>query len=253
MKIKDIGKESEWYHYTYIYDYITLLIIGIISLCIYLNIIDTNQYLSESEIEAYKATPILNMEQKTPIFSMTLTFLVCYIPNMIVVLVIFIKRKYDFHDAHSASLGLVSAVAIIYIIQAPLAKFSLQPRPNWGSSSGVENVPRGFGYVSFPSGHTSVAFCTMVYLSMYIHGKMRIFEKRRIGAGQLHKIIIGFLPLVLAFSIGVARIRTHNHHPVDVLAGATLGTVVAYMMYITHFPYLTDKSCHQARNRKTGE
>jgi membrane-associated phospholipid phosphatase len=71
----------------------------------------------------------------------------------------------------------------------------------------------GGGY-SFPSGHTSAAFCTATSLSLY-------FPKWYVIA-----------PAYLwAASVGWARMYQGVHYPSDVLAGAIIGTGSAWLGY----------------------
>ncbi len=237
-------KDSTWFHYSYFYDWITLFILSLISLFIFIDIFDISQKMSDSELQAYENTPIYNLPPKDTIFSMTLTFFLCWIPITIVFLFVFFKNKFDFHDLHSAILGLLSAISIQYLIQAPLAKLTSFPRPNWGYSK--QDTAS-----SFPSGHSSVSFCGMYYLSLYIHGKLRTYENNKIGNNRLYMILLGYSPLIISFSVGIGRILSHNHHPLDVFVGAILGITTSNIFYYTHFPYLMDYHCHKAKNRKT--
>jgi membrane-associated phospholipid phosphatase len=65
--------------------------------------------------------------------------------------------------------------------------------------------------LSFPSGHTTTAFATAVLLMAFLPGRWR------------------WLPLVIAGAVGVARIYLGEHNPLDVVAGAMLGTALAML------------------------
>lgn len=78
---------------------------------------------------------------------------------------------------------------------------------------------------SFPSGHSSSAFCGLIFLALYIH---KVWNYRNFG----------FLPYVfetgcfaLAAYIGFTRISDNRHHPTDVLAGAILGSFIAVIAF----------------------
>jgi undecaprenyl-diphosphatase len=61
---------------------------------------------------------------------------------------------------------------------------------------------------SFPSDHTSVAFALAV--SVYLYNKK-----------------FGFILLVMALIVGIGRIFSNVHYPVDILGGAMLGSFTA--------------------------
>lgn len=73
---------------------------------------------------------------------------------------------------------------------------------------------------SFPSDHTVLAFsiCTTLFLGSRAKAKP--------------------LYLVLAFLVGIGRIWVGVHYPVDVLVGALLGAVSAFLLY---FPIVKNK------------
>ena len=64
---------------------------------------------------------------------------------------------------------------------------------------------------SFPSGHTFIAFASAVVLT-YMNYK------------------IGILAFILAIAIAISRLYFFVHFPSDVLAGALLGTIVAFVV-----------------------
>lgn len=68
---------------------------------------------------------------------------------------------------------------------------------------------------SFPSGHTVLAFSLAVTIFM-------------------HDRKVGLLYLIGALSVGVARVLANVHYPVDILAGAFLGTFVSVLVEKNH-------------------
>lgn len=74
---------------------------------------------------------------------------------------------------------------------------------------------------AFPSTHTASAFAIAV--TIFLHDKK-----------------VGFLYLVMAGLVGTARILAHVHYPVDIIAGAVIGTMVSYISEKKHlFKVLT--------------
>lgn len=68
---------------------------------------------------------------------------------------------------------------------------------------------------AFPSTHTAAAFAMSV--TVYLHDKK-----------------VGMLYLVMAGLVGVARIMANVHYPVDIIAGAFLGSLVSYFSEKKH-------------------
>ncbi|CAH2217915.1 jg13745 [Pararge aegeria aegeria] len=81
------------------------------------------------------------------------------------------------------------------------------------------------GRKSFPSGHTSFAFCSLGFLSLWLYGKLKTaFRNLRVE-------IFCMLPLALATLIGVSRCCDNHHHWEDVVAGGILGFSSSYFCY----------------------
>ena len=85
-------------------------------------------------------------------------------------------------------------------------------------ASGVKD-----GYKSFPSGHASLAFAGLGFLSLYLVHSLRL----RRGAGKPWRRLAATLPWLGALMVGVSRVHDYRHNPSDVLAGAALGTFTA--------------------------
>lgn len=69
---------------------------------------------------------------------------------------------------------------------------------------------------AFPSAHTALAFSLAV--TIFMHDKK-----------------VGALFLILALSIGTARVLANVHYPIDIIGGAFLGTFIAVLVEKTHF------------------
>jgi len=75
--------------------------------------------------------------------------------------------------------------------------------------------------LSFPSGHSSFSAFTMVWLALYL--QVRITWK----GSNLLKHFLQLVCLMMAWFTAMTRISNYKHHWSDVLAGLSLGTVVA--------------------------
>lgn len=69
---------------------------------------------------------------------------------------------------------------------------------------------------AFPSEHTTLAFALAATIFMH--------DRR-----------VGWLFLIGALVVGVARVLANVHYPVDILGGAFLGTIVAVVIEKLHF------------------
>ncbi|KAG4100489.1 acid phosphatase/Vanadium-dependent haloperoxidase [Neocallimastix lanati (nom. inval.)] len=98
---------------------------------------------------------------------------------------------------------------------------------------------------SFPSGHTSFAFTTMIYLTLYLAGQLRIYD----GQARGWKYFICCLPIFFAFYVPFSRLMDYRHHWQDCLAGAIIGTVFAVIFYYLFYPSLRDPNCDKPIRR----
>ncbi|GLV43962.1 uncharacterized protein CBL_12742 [Carabus blaptoides fortunei] len=90
------------------------------------------------------------------------------------------------------------------------------------------------GRKSFPSGHSSLSFASMTFLTLYLMAKLRIFDDN--GRGKGWRIVVCVLPLVLASCIAISRSCDYHHHEEDIVAGSLLGIAVAYFCYRQYYP-----------------
>ena len=83
----------------------------------------------------------------------------------------------------------------------------------WGLKHAFpETRPNRDNRRSFPSGHTAVAFAEAGYLQ------------------QRYGWQVGLPAAALATLVGVARVQSHDHHWYDVVVGAALGEVTAFVI-----------------------
>ncbi|TKY64819.1 Lipid phosphate phosphatase 3 [Spatholobus suberectus] len=166
---------------------------------------------------------------------------------ILIVLVIYIRRR-DVYDLHHAVLGLLFSILVTAVITEAIKNAVGRPRPDffwrcfpdgkdvydkWGDvvCHGDKKVIKE-GYKSFPSGHTSWSFAALGFLSLYLSGKIKVFDRR----GHVAKLCIVFLPLLFASLVGISRVDDYWHHWQDVFAGGLLGLTVATFCYLQFFP-----------------
>ena len=108
---------------------------------------------------------------------------------------------------------------------------------------------------SFPSGHSSISFCGLTLLTLYIHNRFgmahRIKQRRRTGLSspgvsmeesesefswaqdcKARAIsILSLVPMGLALFIATSRIVDNKHFPADVVGGSVLGAAIASFIH----------------------
>ncbi|KAF8390089.1 hypothetical protein HHK36_024610 [Tetracentron sinense] len=166
----------------------------------------------------------------------------------IAIFLVFYFRRRDVYDLHHSILGLLFSVLITGVLTDAIKNAVGRPRPDffwrcfpdgkdlydqWGNviCHGKENVIKE-GHKSFPSGHTSWSFAGLGFLSLYLSGKIKAFDRR----GHVAKLCIFFLPLLVASLVGISRVDDYRHHWQDVFAGGLLGLTVATFCYLQFFP-----------------
>ncbi|KAG8966875.1 hypothetical protein FRC03_011196 [Tulasnella sp. 419] len=97
------------------------------------------------------------------------------------------------------------------------------------------------GFRSFPSGHSSLSFAGLGFLSFYLAGKLHLWDKR----GHTGKAWLSLAPLMGAALVAVSRTMDYRHHWQDVLTGSILGLTLSFFSYRQYYPPLTHRLSHQ--------
>lgn len=121
--------------------------------------------------------------------------------------------------------GILLTMVISTLIIKPLV---LRARP-FDVSPEVFKLIVDPGDSSFPSGHTSNMFALAfsLYFASHPRYKQGIFDSDR-EARLIHTI--SKFAIILAFMVGLSRIYLGVHYFSDVLAGALIGTMVAFLI-----------------------
>ncbi len=150
----------------------------------------------------------------------------------------------------AASLGLLLSVAISFVFVNSVKQACGNYRPDfaarcWGSAT-ADPVWKEYGKPdcgnlenesllndvrqgrrSFPSGHTSMSFSGLLYLSLYLMYYLKCFGGSRTNTERTEafvwKVLISLAPLSVAVGVAITRIRDMWHHPEDVIVGSLLG------------------------------
>ncbi|KAF9347326.1 hypothetical protein BGX34_003231 [Mortierella sp. NVP85] len=93
------------------------------------------------------------------------------------------------------------------------------------------------GYRAFPSGHASTSFAGLFYISLWLGGKMHVFDRR----GYSLKGVILIVPILTAMLIAISRVQDYRHAAIDVTWGSIIGIVFATFAYHQYYPALTSR------------
>jgi len=169
-----------------------------------------------------------------------LAFLFVTVIPLLVIFVTYLLHK-NKHDVHHAILTLAESILFAYLFTGLGKVLAGRYRPNYYAS--VENNGgQDFldGRQSFPSGHSSVSFAGMMFVSLYFAGKVGLFRK---NGGQIWKSLVCLLPLIIAFLIAISRTRDYHHNFSDIVAGSFIGVLSAIYAYFLQYPSLLDDHC----------
>ncbi|KAJ5907354.1 hypothetical protein N7495_000036 [Penicillium taxi] len=103
------------------------------------------------------------------------------------------------------------------------------------------------GWRSFPSGHSSLSFSGLGYLSLlptvcaysFFCGQMHVFRPRT----DLGRCLFAFSPLLCAMLVAISRVDDYRHDVWDVTCGSILGMLVAWFSYRRYYPPLRSTQC----------
>ncbi|KAI9503642.1 phosphatidic acid phosphatase type 2/haloperoxidase, partial [Coemansia spiralis] len=181
--------------------------------------------------------------------------LVAYAAPVLSALVFLVFRRDNWHDFHCTVLGIFMAMGLNNTATNVLKNAVGRPRPDFidrCQPTATHNpalklvdyrvcgqTDAGLlrdGMRSFPSGHASLAFCGLMFTSLYLASHLRYNDQR----GHAYKTIVFYLPLFCALLIAISRTADYHHHWQDVLAGSLMGAFIGWFGYRTYFPPVFD-------------
>ena len=102
---------------------------------------------------------------------------------------------------------------------------------------------------SFPSGHSTAAFAGFVFLYLYLNAKLKVWSNYH---PAMWKLIVTYAPILGATLIAGALTIDEYHNWYDCLAGAIIGTVMAFSSYRMVYASIWDwRTNHIPLNRAT--
>jgi len=227
-----VDSTSRWFHKSYLLDWTLAVVLFVIVQAVTMFVSPFHRYLPPND------PSVLYPKVDDIVSDALLMILSIVVPIMLFALFqIYLKNG---QDCHHALLGLIVSISLTNVVTASIKSAAGRYRPNWFASYGGDMDE---GRFSFPSGHSSNSFAGMVFLSLYLMGKFRIFGNHK-QVGSLWRSLIALLPLTVAFFIAVSRTVDYHHNFSDILAGSLIGTGFSFFSYFMYFPSLFDADCH---------
>jgi diacylglycerol diphosphate phosphatase/phosphatidate phosphatase len=115
-----------------------------------------------------------------------------------------------------------------------------RPRPNalalgkWnGTHFTADEVHINEAFQSFPSGHASLSFATLGFLTFYLCSILYPPRMKPIPEqyGHAWRAVVAITPAFLAMWVAVTRIRDYFHNPDDILGGILIGSAWAWLCF----------------------
>jgi len=152
------------------------------------------------------------------------------------------ERNAALVDFFRSVTALLLSFSCHFLVVVIAKKVTGRPRPNclaygeYNAATGQFQAPEHTvwdAFESFPSGHSSAAFNVLLYCSLYM------VQRFKIAADPLNsgwKIVLSSLPTLVAFWVGITRIRDYWHNTEDVLGGAAVGSLFAALVFVVYAP-----------------
>lgn len=159
-------------------------------------------------------------------------------------------------DTHAATCGLFFAGGFSELFTGFIKLYAGYFRPNFYNlcEFSVDNMrcesDEDQSRLSFPSGHASLSFSSMTFLTLFFIGKIgphrlkaiyfvgsdtsTLEIEKLVARTCLQKrvmVILATMPISLAILISASRVRDDMHHPADVVCGSLIGSISAIFAY----------------------
>jgi len=85
------------------------------------------------------------------------------------------------------------------------------------------------GRKSFPSGHSSIMFSSIGFLTFYLAQKLQVYAPS--GRSEAWRLVLASLPFLFCLGVALSRTCDYHHHWQDVTVGSSLGFLVAYASF----------------------
>jgi len=234
-------RQPAWFKLSYIVDWLITIAIVIVTISVtQLANIDPHERFLPT---AYQEGQYPGQTELVPIWLLLLGCLV--VP--ILMFVLFQIALRSLHDLHHTLLGFSESISLTLFFTCFTQIITGEYSPDWYSRerTGSPLILRE-GRLSFPSLHSSLAFCTLFYLSLYLTGKLGVFKR---GGGQMWKVLVLIGPIVIACLVAVSRTIDYHNNFVDIVTGSIIGSSMATFSYFLNFSSLMSEDCDMPKDR----
>lgn len=92
-------------------------------------------------------------------------------------------------------------------------------------------------HFSFPSGHSSIAFCGLTFMTLFLlHVTARINFKHH-AIGKIVRFFIVLIPLFAGALVGASRVIDYKHNVEDTVWGSLIGILGAFLAFHANYGY----------------
>jgi membrane-associated phospholipid phosphatase len=249
---RDESMTFRTYVFTFWMDYALMAIMGALGLGIYYLQPIPNRvfpvYFSDGQI----ANPEFSYPYQKDIIPIWLAAFLAFIIPFIFIMFMQIRVR-NFNDTNTAIMGLLFSLISAAVFQVFIKWLIGGLRPHFFSvckpyiNASDYGMGTGFDGLMFdrsictgdekqindalqsmPSGHSTAAFAGLLYCSLYLNGKLKIFANYR---PQYWKLVLFYAPILGAILISSSLTIDHYHHWYDILAGSIIGIMFAFGSY----------------------
>ena len=249
------------YFRTFWMDYLLMAVLGGLGLGIYFLRPAPDRVFTVYFRNGEVVNPEFSYPFRKDIVPIWLAALLAFMVPFIFILLMQIRLR-SFDDANTATMGLLYSLISAAVFQVFIKWLIGGLRPHFLSvckpNINVTNYGSGQGFdgllfdrsictgnereindalESMPSGHSTAAFAGLLYCSLYLNAKLKIFANYR---PQYWKLVLFYAPLLGATLIASSLTIDHYHHWYDILAGAVIGTMFAIGSYRCQYASVWD-------------
>jgi len=221
-----------WLRVHHAIDWIVVIVVFIFSGLLSVFVEPYKRFLPESD-------PLVGYPTKPNIVPVWLLMIICLV---IPILTFAITQLWHHsrHDFHHATLGMLSSFAITNLVTTCVKLATGRYRPDYSPSNATWD-----GRMSFPSGHSSLSFSSMVFVSLYLAGKLQVY--RHHNGSLVLKALMICAPCSLSVFVAISRVIDYHHDFSDILAGSILGAGIAVVCYFLWYPSLFSRKPYLPR------
>lgn len=260
-RFKMIKMALRIYLRTFWMDYLTMSILGVITLVIHSLPSAPNRIFAVYSRNGEIVNPEISYPFHSNLISAWLAGLLAFsIPFAFIILMQIRLRSFD--DVNAATMGLFFSLLTSTTFQVFMKWLIGGLRPHFlfvckvninrtsvGTGQGFDGLmfDRSIctgdetdingAFKSMPSGHSTIIFAGLIYGSLYLNGKLKLFANSR---PQYWKLVLCFVPILAAILMVASLTIDHYHHWYDILVGSTIGTMFAFGSYRFQYASIWD-------------